>query len=742
MSILLVPVGAFSQPGEAGSNTSGLHWQYIGHQGLYPRYNGKYSNTIGQGWINSIWVDPDDHDFILAGSHNAGIWKTTDGGDSWVSITENEPLIKGIKSIWVSPANRDSIAVATCTLDRYSSGLFSTSDGGKTWSQNKVYIKEEAADLYPTPKKKYLPVKWIIHPGNHRIMYLLTWTRVLMSSNGGKSWKLALDRPDYNVYIWQTGFKDIEFDPADPSTVYVAGVEIHRLSKRGSKVDDLTPLFLENMPIDGAIRKVMIGVRENFPGKIWFNNFISSDKAGYFVISRYLTAQDSVDHLGSQKVLDHHKMQCEVSPVNENHIMLGGILTRFFDADHTRQFYSISATDVPENWTHVDVRDLEYLTDPAGNEVIFVANDGGVFKAGYTAPGEEWNWTYLADDGTDGIQNSEIKGFDCSEGTDDVIYAGFQDMNAAVYDNGQWYSVLAGDGSSGVIDPEDPDRIYGSYYGRKATIRKSADRGVSFQFVISVDNKIPPMLLKPDDPGIMYIGGRRKLYRFNNIRETREFDVILEIEPDPDPAPEGIHFSGHLRIDELAISASDPDVIYLSTDRYFPGWAKNIRSKALFKSADGGASWTDLSDEAGGTLAAGLETALKRGPVSGIAIHPGNPGEVWICFQNFYDWPDAELVWFSKDGGKSWNAASRGLDAVFPANDLQFDPESNLLYLATDMGVFVFDKENEKWITLTGNLPPAVVNFVRFNHGLKKIRIATYGRGIWQADLPDRIPED
>ncbi|MBN1338775.1 MAG: hypothetical protein JXA03_05590, partial [Bacteroidales bacterium] len=427
-------------------NVEPPRWEYIGHQGLYTRYNGKYSYAVGQGWINRIWVDPENTSFVLAGGHNSGIWKTTDGGDNWTNISENCPGLTGVKSLYVDPKNHNKIYAASIALDIYSTGLFYTHDGGQSWNRLLVKLPDSGKNLYPAVSKKEFPVKWLIHPENEKIMYLLTWTRVLMSSNAGITWQTIIDRPEYNIYWWEQGFKDMEFDPSDPSVVFVSGIEIHRISGNGSKVKDLTTHILEGFTGNGDIKKIVMGTRKAFSDRIWFNIHSVEKNRGYFTLAIYNTGSREVEYPGSWPVSpgSEHKIQCEVSPLDPGHIVLGGISAYFYDAGNTPELYIISSRNAPENWMHDDVRDLVYLADKAGREQIFVACDGSVFKAAFTEPGKPWDWTYIGDDGSNGILNGELKGFDCSDTRDDVMYAGFQDMNAAICDNGTWYNVLAG----------------------------------------------------------------------------------------------------------------------------------------------------------------------------------------------------------------------------------------------------------------------------------------------------------
>ena len=69
----------------------------------------------------------------MSGGPDSSIFKTIDGGDTWVEITNNPGLPKGFKGrigIAVSPANPDRV---WATIEAKDSGLFRSDDGGTTW---------------------------------------------------------------------------------------------------------------------------------------------------------------------------------------------------------------------------------------------------------------------------------------------------------------------------------------------------------------------------------------------------------------------------------------------------------------------------------------------------------------------------------------------------------------------------------------------------------------------------------
>ena len=72
---------------------------------------------------------------LESGGPGSGLWKSTDGGDSWVEITENEGLprgVWGISGVSVSPAAPDTVYAI---VEAEEGGVFRSRDAGKTWER-------------------------------------------------------------------------------------------------------------------------------------------------------------------------------------------------------------------------------------------------------------------------------------------------------------------------------------------------------------------------------------------------------------------------------------------------------------------------------------------------------------------------------------------------------------------------------------------------------------------------------
>jgi hypothetical protein len=94
---------------------------------------------------NSLAVSPADSNVLYAGVDSLGMFKSTDGGRTWNSINRGLPVTPGarlvVSAITIDPATPERIVIATGVMlgtgnvDFYPTGIYSSEDGGLTWSQ-------------------------------------------------------------------------------------------------------------------------------------------------------------------------------------------------------------------------------------------------------------------------------------------------------------------------------------------------------------------------------------------------------------------------------------------------------------------------------------------------------------------------------------------------------------------------------------------------------------------------------
>ena len=171
---------------------------------------------IGMGRINCIAFHPTNPNIFWVGAPAGGLWKTTNGGQTWSTNTDNLPVI-GVSDIVLDPVNPNIMYIATGDGDRgslwsitggfvgdsKSIGVLKSIDGGSTWQSTGLNWGIEQAKLIR---------RLIIHPTNPQILLAAATDGIWRTVDAGATWV-----KEQNGY-----FMDIEFKPNDPSRIYAS----------------------------------------------------------------------------------------------------------------------------------------------------------------------------------------------------------------------------------------------------------------------------------------------------------------------------------------------------------------------------------------------------------------------------------------------------------------------------------------------------------------------------------------
>jgi len=164
-------------------------------------------------------------------------------------------------------------------------------------------------------------------------------------------------------------------------------------------------------------------------------------------------------------------------------------------------------------------------------------------------------------------------------------------------------------------------------------------------------------------------------------------------------------------IGAVAVSASDPNVLYVGTGEAPIRGVTTSHGDGVYKSTDAGASWTHI----------GLETS---GQISRIRIHPGDPDTAWVAVQGQIWGENIERgIFKTTDGGATWRHVL-AVSGETGAGELAIDPSNpRILYAAmwqngrtpwyvksggSEGGIFKSTDGGETWNKLAGGLPDIV----------------------------------
>jgi photosystem II stability/assembly factor-like uncharacterized protein len=206
-----------SQSKKSNLSKQAANWSPVGPDFLYP--SNSPDRQHGMGRINCIAFHPSDSNIFWVGVAQGGVWKTMDGGQNWLPLTDDLPILR-ISDIAVDPLNPDVIyisvgdyayiGVALDTDDRkrqthYGMGVYKTSDGGLNWAPTGLTFDQTQLDVSLTRRV-------LIDPVNTQNLVAGGVNGIYTSSDAGATWNQKNDS-----MIW-----DLVQDPINPNTIYAA----------------------------------------------------------------------------------------------------------------------------------------------------------------------------------------------------------------------------------------------------------------------------------------------------------------------------------------------------------------------------------------------------------------------------------------------------------------------------------------------------------------------------------------
>lgn len=665
-----------------------------------PIFDQAPSTAIGDialvpGHPEQIWVGTGEANIFRSSQAGCGIYKSLDGGKNWQHLGLDATYT--IARIVVHPANPDIVYVAASGhewTDNPDRGVYKTTDGGKTW--NKVlYIDERtgAIDL-------------VMDPATPDTLYAATWQRIRRkwndprnepgygnsgihkSTDGGKTWK------PINKGLPEARFRGrigIDIAATKPNVLYtmVDNYEIARPPTEAEKQDTY------GLPRSGIIKGATV--------------FRSEDGGENWKQTSGLTPETA-------KYMERHSNtygwvfgQIRVDPTDENTIYTMGLFLNVSN-DGGKTFRVLRGMHVDHHGLWIDPQNPNYLVN---------TNDGGIVIS-YDR-GKTWRQF------TDNLPICQFFNVNYDMAQPFHVLGSMQDHGSfrAVVDlrRGRdkipvqdFENTPGGEGSQHAVDPNDPDLVYSAgFYGTMSrTNLKAGDEGEK----IIVPRTLPgeprlrgqwlaPFILSPHNPAIVYLGMQ---YLFRSIDRG---DTWERISPDLtwNTAAEmgDIPFHTLFTVSESPLYAG---LVYTGSD-----------DGRVHVTRDSGKTWQEIG--------VGLPA---RKWVSRIVASAYDVGTVYMTQNGKRDDDFTAYVWKSTDFGKSWKSIAANLPGG-PVNVIREDPiDGNILYVGTDLAVYVSTDGGQKWQVLGGNLPTTYVHDLVIHPRDNVIVIATHGRGMWVLD--------
>ena len=659
-------------------------------------------NTAGR--TLSLAINPQNDQTIYLGSASGGLWKSHQLGEgqSWQHIPTGHPVL-GVSAIAIHPTDSLTMYIGTgevynyqrtgtdaayrATRGSYGIGILKTTDGGINW--------EPSLDWTYDQQRGVQEVK--MAPSNSDILYAATTHGVYKSVDAGSSWSQIFDIDMAT---------DIAIHDINPDRV------IATVGNLGSPAGGI---YVTNDG-GGTWTAIDMGEAASFQGKIQIdhlgdlvmasigNGFSFTDGFTWIMRSENFGDNwqliDSPDYSRWQGWFAHDVAINPRDPSTSMHIGIdvwkstenGLNLDKKSNGGVTLGRPDIVGPDGDPSYSHSDHHVVLY--HPNIPDLVLLGNDGGLFKS---SDGGE---TFASANG--GLQTTQFyNGFSVSQQQQDFAMGGLQDNSTSIFrGDGRWQRAIGGDGSWTAINPTDDNIAFGS--SQNLNVRKSTDNGNFFTSVnVRVDGGgavfIAPYVISPAAPQIMYAGGEA-FYR--SLDGGNSWSVVTG-KPNTDP------------IFSMAASHQDASVVYVGT-------APFTTKPRLYVTSTAGASWTDVTGD------------LPDRYPNDIAIDPTDDNTAYVTFSGF----GTGHIFKTIDRGASWTDISQNLPDV-PGNAVVVDPTApSHLYYGNDIGIYFSTDGGDSWEAWDAGIrDAAIVLDLVISPSDESLWAATHGRGTYKRQL-------
>jgi photosystem II stability/assembly factor-like uncharacterized protein len=664
---------------------------------VIPKWKSIGPSNVG-GRITSLALHPTNPKILYAGAAAGGVWKSTDGGSRWANVFNGSA---SIGSLILSPANPEIVYVGTGEGNPGGvaiypgNGIWRSTNGGQSWTNLGLTNAGQIGKLaiHPdSPNRVFAAVlgryrsrtqdrgiyrsvdsgaTWqrvlflndttgacevVIDPADQNRIYAAMWNRyrpltysiiggiksgVWISTDGGDQWAQATNGFPFNDA--NLGRVSLAIAPSQPSTVYA-------LASDGTGVRGV----YKTTDSGNSWAQVMTGTPFSSESQVWYNNFIA------------------------------------VHPTDPN-TLFAGMTEMYKSTDGGATWSDVSST------MHVDHHAIVFT--PNSPTDIVVGNDGGVFLS--TNTGSSWNKSFH-------LPITQFYAGTIDFSNPQRYLGGTQDNGTPRTMTGSdsnWTSIYGGDGFYVLVDPKNPNRIYAeSQYGG---LGYSTDGGANFldgtSGITSTDRKnwCTPIAMDQNSTLTLYTGTHR-LYKSTNgmqswtaisddltrgangrIGTITTIDVARtdpkvvyagtddgKVSVTTDGGISWMDVTGTLPVRWVTRVTIDPDsanVAYVTQS----GFLEDLFSSHLNKTTDFGKTWTSVGED------------LPNIPLNDVIIDPVYRGYLYIA-------TDVGVM-VSINSGKNWNVLGTELPEV-PVQDLALhSPTRKLAAFTHGRSVYAFD---------------------------------------------------
>jgi photosystem II stability/assembly factor-like uncharacterized protein len=672
------------------------------------------------------------------GATGGGLWKTTDGGETWAPVTDGKINSASVGAVAVSESNPDVVYIGmgeSCIRGNImpGDGVYKSTDAGKTWTHVGFGNSDAIAKIR-------------VHPKDPNTVFVASFGKygvpsaergVFKSTDGGKTWKKTLFRDD------KTGAVDIAIDPTNPQVMYAALWEAYRVEWQMSSGGPGSGLFKSvdggetwteitrttGMP-GGVIGRIGVTVSPVNPQRVWA--LVENENGGLFRSDDGggTWAKTTADRSIRQRAFYYTHVFADPKSAD---VMYALNTSAFRSADAGKTLVQLGGQG--NGGTHGDFHDL--WIDPENPQHMVVGNDGG--GAVTTNGGRTWT--------EQDFPTPQFYHVVATPHTPFHVCGSQQDANEQCVPTNaglgfggrgggpQVYS--PGGSEDGYIapDPLDPDVFYsgtnanGGGFLQKLNRRTGQVREVSpYPRMFSGEESAVikerwqwtyPIQFSPVNPRVLYAASQHLWKTTNGGQSWTKISPDLTRHDPKTMGPSGGPITRDMNGPEvyavifaLGPSKRTANVIWTGSDDGLVHVTRN-----------GGTSWANVTPK----------EMPDFGRVSIIDASAFDSATAYVAVKRPLLDDRAPYVFRTHDFGKTWTKITNGIPAQDYVHAVREDPaKRGLLYAGTQHGVYVSTDDGDHWQRLSLNLPDVPVADVIVAGN--SLAIATHGRGFYILD--------
>ena len=665
------------------------------------------------------------------GATGGGVWKTTDGGNEWLPVSDSTFTSSSVGAITVAPSDPNVVYVGMGEADMRSNisfgdGMYKSVNAGKNWSK----IGLDKADAIGNIE---------VHPSNPDIVFVAAMGSpfhsnpergIYRSTDGGKNWKLVLSKND------KTGGMVVRIDVNNPRVIYATLWEAYRnghsMSSGGTESglfkstdggDTWTNLSTKpGMPV-GLLGKIGIAVSPVNSNRLYA--LVENDKGGLY------RSDDAGEHwslINEDKNLwqrPWYYMNLQADPKNEDGLIVLNV-DAWKSSDGGKNFKKIPVQhgDTHDVWINPKNPENFIIGDDGGAEITF---NGGANFSDIDIPTSQFYHVSLDNDFPYNIYGAQ---------QDNSSIRIPSRTTGSSIDREDWFPVAGGEAGYIQADPTNSDLTYGGEYDgslSKYNSRTKQGQDISPYPESNIGSPAKakkhrfqwtyPIVFSPHNPKRMYVTSQYVLVTEDG---GHSFTAISPDLTRNDPKTTG-DTGGPITKDQTGAEVyatiftfseapTEQGVLWTGSDDGYIHVSKN-----------NGASWDKVN----------IPTSMlpEFSLISIIHTSEHTKGKAYVAANKYMYGDRAPYLFKTTDYGKTWKKITAGIPADEYCRVLREDPNKpGLLYAGTERGIYVSFNDGDSWEKMNLNLPLTPIRDLQIHKRDKDLVVATHGRAFWILD--------